>query len=312
MVTIASETAVLTTNPAFWSIDRTPLAMSRGQRRSGAILGSVAKPDDAKRAESRKDNGTASLADVTGVRVLLTGRTSGLGRAMVQALVAGGASVVFTGRDGSRGREVAEEVRRVGLGTATAIAMDVRDEESVAEGVASARETLGAIDVLVNNAGIGMRTVNPRFLTDPRRFYEVTPAGFRDLMATNVTGYFLVARSVVPEMVAAGRGAVVNVSINEQTMRRRGFAPYGPSRAATDALSHVMAEDLAGSGVDVNLLLPGGATATGMIPEGFPEPMRQQLLDPAVMGPSIRWLCSPASDGHTDLRVVALDFAAPA
>jgi gluconate 5-dehydrogenase len=231
---------------------------------------------------------------------------------MVQALAEGGASVVFTGRDSTRGQQVAEEVRPAGPGTATAIAMDVRDEASVAEGVSAAREMLGGIDVLVNNAGIGMRTVNPRFLTDPRPFYDVTPSGFRDLMATNVTGYFLLARQVVPQMVAAGRGAVVNVSINEETMRRRGFVPYGPSRAATDALSHVMAEDLAGSGVDVNLLLPGGATATGMIPEEFPEPMRQQLLDPAVMGPAIRWLCSPASNGHTDLRVVARDFTPPA
>jgi gluconate 5-dehydrogenase len=252
----------------------------------------------------------ADLADVAGVRVLLTGGTSGLGLGMVQALVAGGASVVFTGRDAERARRVAEQVT-AGPGTATGIGMDVRDEGSVAEGVAAARAALGEIDVLVNNAGIGMRTVNPRFLTEPRPFYDVTSAGFADLIATNVTGYFLVARAVVPEMVAAGRGTVVNISINEETMRRRGFVPYGPSRAATDAMSHVMAADLAGTGVDVHLLLPGGATVTGMIPDDLPDDARAGLLEPSVMGPAIRWLCSPASAGRSDLRVVARDFVPP-
>lgn len=252
----------------------------------------------------------ADLADVAGVRVLLTGGTSGLGLGMVQALVAGGASVVFTGRDAERARRVAEQVT-AGPGTATGIGMDVREEASVAEGVASARATLGGIDVLVNNAGIGMRTVNPRFLSEPRPFYDVTPAGFADLIATNVTGYFLVARAVVPEMVAAGRGTVVNVSINEETMRRRGFVPYGPSRAATDAMAHIMAADLAGTGVDVHLLLPGGATVTGMIPDNLPDDARAGLLEPSVMGPAIRWLCSPASAGRSDLRVVARDFITP-
>lgn len=255
--------------------------------------------------------GAVDLADVAGVRIFITGGTSGLGLGMVRALVAGGASVVFTGRDAERARRVAEREAAGGPGTVTGVGMDVREEASVAEGVAAARAALGGIDVLVNNAGIGMRTVNPRFLTEPRPFYDVTPAGFADLIATNVTGYFLVARAVVPEMVAAGRGTVVNVSINEETMRRRGFVPYGPSRAATDAMSHVMAADLAGTGVNVHLLLPGGATVTGMIPDDLPKAARAGLLEPDVMGPAIRWLCSPASAARTDLRVVAREFVPP-
>jgi NAD(P)-dependent dehydrogenase (short-subunit alcohol dehydrogenase family) len=187
----------------------------------------------------------------------------------------------------------------------------VRDAGSVEAGVAEALDRLEGVDALVNNAGIGMRTVNPDFLTEPRPFYTVAPAAFEDLFATNVLGYFLVARAVVPAMVAAGRGKVVNVSINTATMVRAGFAPYGPSRAATDALSQVMAADLAGTGVDVSLLLPGGATDTGMIPDGTPDHVRAELLDPAVMGPAVRWLCSPVSDGRTGLRVVARDFSPP-
>ena len=146
--------------------------------------------------------------------------------------------------------------------------------------------------MLVNNAGIGMRTVNPRFMSDPQPFWEVAPANFRDVVDTKVVGCFLVAREVVPVMLADGGGRIVNISMNEQTMIRRGFVPYGPSGAAVEALSRVMEADLAGSTVTVNILLPGGATRTGMIPYEVPAEARAALLDPAVMGPPIVWLAS--------------------
>jgi gluconate 5-dehydrogenase len=249
------------------------------------------------------------MSDVTDVRVLISGGTTGLGRAMSAALVAGGAQVVLTGRDPARAAAAAAELGATGPGHAVGIAVDVRDERSVENGVAAASDALGGIDVLVNNAGIGMRTVNPRFMTHPQPFWSVEPDRFRDLMATNVTGYFLLARAVAPAMVSAGAGKIINVSINEATTRRAGFTPYGPSRAATDAMSHVMAADLAATGVTVNLLAPGGATATGMIPEEVGEDVRAGLLDPAIMGPPIRWLASTDSDGVNDARIVATDFA---
>ena len=239
-----------------------------------------------------------------GVRAIVTGGTSGLGFAMSQALADAGARVVLTGRTEQRVQDAAAKIARV-----TGLVMDVRDEQSVSAGVDGALADLGGIDVLVNNAGIGMRTVNPHFMTEPMGFWLVSPDGFRDLFATNVLGYFLVARAVVPHMLEAGRGKIVNISVNEATMHRRGFTPYGPSRAATDALSHIMAADLAGTGIDVNLLLPGGATRTGMTPDSAPENVRAAWLDPAIMGPPICWLASRASDGITDQRIVATDFS---
>ncbi len=80
-------------------------------------------------------------------------------------------------------------------------------------------ERFGGVDVLVNNAGIGMRTVNPRFLTDPQPFWAVAPRGFSDVLDTKVTGCFLVARDVVPRMLATGGGRIVTISMNEQTVR---------------------------------------------------------------------------------------------
>jgi NAD(P)-dependent dehydrogenase (short-subunit alcohol dehydrogenase family) len=96
--------------------------------------------------------------------------------------------------------------------------------------------------------------------------------------------------------------------MNEQTMVRRGFVPYGPSGAAVEALSRVMAADLADTPVRVNLLLPGGATHTGMIPPDALAQVRGRLLDPAIMGPPIVWLASPeAADVH-DQRIAATEF----
>src|ERR687885_864383 len=158
------------------------------------------------------------MTSLDGVRALVTGSTSGLGLAMASALASAGASVAVTGRAAARAQEVAEQLpgaRSFGL------AMDVRDPASVAAGVELVWERLGGLDLLVNNAGIGMRTVNPRFLTDPQPFWAVPVDGFRDLLATNLTGYFLVARAVVPRMLAAGGGGGGRNSTERTRMGRR-------------------------------------------------------------------------------------------
>jgi NAD(P)-dependent dehydrogenase (short-subunit alcohol dehydrogenase family) len=248
-------------------------------------------------------------SELGGIRVLVTGATSGLGAAMAAALAAAGARVMVTSRVQARAETTARE-----LGSpAIPAQLDVRDERSVAACLDRAGDAWGGIDMLVNNAGIGMLTVNPRFMSEPQAFWAVTPAGFRDVLETKVVGCFLVARAVVPLMLRQGGGRIVNISMNEQTMIRRGFVPYGPAGAGVEALSRVMAADLADSPVTVNLLLPGGATRTGMLPDEAPAEVRAALLDPAIMGPPIVWLASGQAAGVHDRRIVATEFgAAPA
>ncbi|MER5911250.1 SDR family oxidoreductase [Streptomyces sp. NPDC001982] len=244
-------------------------------------------------------NASSTSPERDPVKVLVTGGTSGLGLAMASALAAAGARVALTGRSGTRAQAVAAE-----LPGALGIELDVRDEASVAGAVDRAWSRLGGIDMLVNNAGIGMRTVNPRFMTEPQGFWEVPPDGFRAVIDTNLTGYFLVAREVTPRMLAAGGGRIVNISVSDTTLRRAGFVPYGPSRAGSESLSRIMAADLQGTGVNVNLLLPGGATVTGMLPlDSVPEGVT--FLEPSIMGPPIVWLASDAATGVHDERIAA-------
>ena len=223
---------------------------------------------------------------------------------MASALVAAGAHVAIAGRQRVRAEEVAAQLGP----TAAAFELDVRDEASVRSCVEDVYERFGGLDMLVNNAGLGMRTVNPRFMSEPQRFWEVPPDGFRQVLETKVTGCFLVAREVVPRMLEAGAGRVVTISMNEATMIRRGFVPYGPSGAAVEAIARVMAADLEGTPVTANLLLPGGAADTGMIPDDIPDEIRTGLLDPAVMGPPIVWLASSEAAGVHDQRIVATEF----
>lgn len=245
--------------------------------------------------------------DLHGVRAVVTGATSGIGAAIADALLEAGAMVAFASRPGGRLEQAVAQ--RTGRGLAAeSLPVDVRDPDSVQSAAERALRLFGDVDLVVNNAGIGMRTVNPAFLEQPMPFFDVGVDAFADVVATNLTGYFLIARAFAPRFAAAGAGRFINVSMNYQTMRRRGFVPYGPSRAGAESLSLIMAEDLRPYGVAVNILLPGGATATGMVPGDLPDSARRNLLPPQVMGPPAVFLASREADGLTGERIIAKDF----
>jgi NAD(P)-dependent dehydrogenase (short-subunit alcohol dehydrogenase family) len=167
-------------------------------------------------------------------------------------------------------------------------------------------ERFRKVEVLVNTAGRGMKDVSPEFLTEPTRFWETGPEVWKMLVDTGVNGPFFMARAVVPGRLEAGGGSIVNVSINYEPMKRRGFSPYGPSKAALESELIIYAQDLEGTGIRLNGLLPGGATETRMLPSGLFEEVPSRLLRPGIVaGPAIY----PASDdsGHlTGHRLVSL------
>jgi len=236
---------------------------------------------------------------------IVTGGGRGLGRAMALGLARAGAAVVATA---ARERAEIERVtaEATAAGAIVPLIADVTKEDDCKRIVDAAMEHFGRLDILVNNAGRGMKYVSEKFMTEPTRFWETPADAYRLVIETNVIGPFLMARAAAPAMLERGWGRIVNISMNAKTMRRRGFSPYGPSKAAIESATIIWAQDLDGSGVTVNALLPGGATLTGMIPASFPDHLRAQLLDPAIMVPPLLYLASTQSDGVTGRRFVAM------
>ena len=146
-------------------------------------------------------------------------------------------------------------------------------------------------------------------MSEPTRFWEVAPEIWRMIIDTNVNGPFYMTRAVVPHMLARGVGSIINISMNYDTMKRRGFSPYGPSKAALESASAIWAQDLADYGIRVNILLPGGATNTGMIPPNTPEEVRAHLLQPTIVAAPAVFLASDESSSLTGRRLVATEWS---
>jgi NAD(P)-dependent dehydrogenase (short-subunit alcohol dehydrogenase family) len=237
---------------------------------------------------------------------IVTGGGRGIGRAIAEGFARKGARVVVTAAR-ERG-EIDSFVSSRGDGQALALLADVADP-AACEGVVIETITLfGRIDVLVNNAGRGMKYISGDFMTEPPRFWEVDPGVWRMVIDTNVNGPFFMARAAVPQMLKQKSGAIINVTMNYETMKRRGFSPYGPSKAALESETIIWAKDLEGTGITVNEILPGGPAATGMIPPGIPEDIRSRLLKPEVVVPPAVYLASDKGRRTTGRRLVALEW----
>ncbi len=243
---------------------------------------------------------------LTGMVALVTGAASGMGAEMALALLAEGASVAALdvadrGLASLAGRWAADGGDAGRLAT---IATDVADEAACERGVARTLDELGGLDMLVNDAGIGMLAIDEGYSTDPVRFWRADPARWRRLMEVNVGGPFLMARAAVPGMISRGAGRIVNVTTSLDTMLAGGMAPYGPSKAALEASTAVWAKDLAGTGVTANVLVPGGPVDSPFLPPDTTFP-RDKLIKPDIMRAPIVWLASPAAEGVTARRFVA-------
>jgi NAD(P)-dependent dehydrogenase (short-subunit alcohol dehydrogenase family) len=237
--------------------------------------------------------------------VVITGASSGLGFAMAQALLQKGATVALASRPGEKLDHAVNAFVQRGL-KAYALPMDVRSEESINKAALWLKKEWKRIDLLVNNAALMMHRIYPDFLSSPKPFYEIHPDIFRDMVDTNFIGYFLVAREFVRMMIDQKEGRIVNISTSMSTMNM--FSPYGPSRAASEALSNIMAAELKEYGIMVNVLLPGGPVDTGGLSEESEHDMPFGLLSPDIMADPIVFLASDLAEGITGERIVAKEF----
>ncbi|MGK5739438.1 SDR family NAD(P)-dependent oxidoreductase [Micromonospora sp. URMC 103] len=195
--------------------------------------------------------------ELQGTVALVTGGTSGIGRAAAVALARQGAHVVISGRDEARGNEVVGEIWAAG-GRADFVVADLRDEASARALAARARELGGRVDILVNNAGI--YPFGPTELT--------TEQDFDAVYSLNVKApYFLVA-DLAPEMAKRGHGAIINVSTMVAEFGSPGMALYGSSKAAVVLLTKSWAAEYGPHGVRVNAVSPGPTRTSGTAPMG--------------------------------------------
>jgi 3-oxoacyl-[acyl-carrier protein] reductase len=248
--------------------------------------------------------GKMAQGELSDKTAIVTGGGRGLGRAMALGLLGAGANVVITA---ARTLQEIETVENEGAkirdaGALRKFVANVTRDEDCRLVVSETIREFGSVHILVNNAGRGMRFVSEKFFDTPTKFWQTDPAVWRMIIDTNVNGPFLMAREVTPHMLKQGWGRIINISMNHETMRRAGFSPYGPSKAALESETIIWAQDLAGTGVTVNSLLPGGATDTGMVP---PEISRAHLLDPNIMVPPLLWLVSESAGNVTGSRFAA-------
>ncbi|MBZ9672649.1 SDR family oxidoreductase [Mesorhizobium sp. B2-1-8] len=242
----------------------------------------------------------SSLFDLTGMRALITGSGQGIGLALAEGLAEHGAEIVLNGRTASKIEAAADALTMRGFKTHSAI-FDVTDHAAVANGVAEIEAGIGAIDILINNAGMQFRTPLEDFPADK----------WEELLRTNISSVFFVGQAVARHMIPRKRGKIINIASVQSELARTNIAPYTATKGAVRNLTRGMCADWAKHGLQVNSIAPGY----------FKTPLNKALVDNPEFSawltnrtPAGRWgdvgelvgaavfLASPASsfvNGHT-------------
>ena len=232
---------------------------------------------------------------------IVTGAAGGIGRQLVHGLLDAGVRVAATDRDATALAGLAATARERGTAEALAtIEADLARDTAIDEIVAAATSRFGPVDILVNNAGILVANWQ-----QPLKFWEITLDQWRLAAAVHNIAPLALARALAPDLMRRQWGRIVNVTTSLGTMLNPGFPTYGPSKAALEAMSAIWAKDLEGSGVTVNVLVPGGVTNTPMVgPESGFE--RARMIQPEVMVPPLLWLVSDDAAAVTGRRFLAI------
>ena len=185
---------------------------------------------------------TGDLFDLSGRRALVTGSSQGIGLALARGLAGAGAHVVLNGRDPARLAAALEQVP--GAGT---LLVDVTDHDAVRAAIDGYEAEEGAIDIVVNNAGMQHRAPLEAFPAD----------AFERLLRTNVSSVFNVGQACARHMIARGRGKIINIASVNAAVARASIAPYTATKGAVVNLTKGMATDWARHGLTCNAIAPG-------------------------------------------------------
>ncbi len=234
-------------------------------------------------------------AAVTDRVIVITGAGQGIGRAYAHHFADNGAIPVIADIDGENGARVAAEVEAAG-GRALAVQADVTSPDSVAAMVDTTLSAYGRLDVLINNAAI--------FVTLGRRPFEDIPLEeWRQVMDVNITGCFICASAVIPQMRKAGWGRIINISSSTVPQGIPYFLHYVTSKSALIGMSRAMAREVGRDGITVNAVLPGmietemenvGRTDEGRQHVIGAQSLKRQQIPEDMVG-TLLFLASPAS-----------------
>ena len=245
------------------------------------------------------------MQTLSGRTALVTGAAGGIGREVVRALLGAGANVVAADVADAGLTALAQTMAGERLGERLVTRrLDISDQRACAACVEAARARFGTLDILVNNGAIGMGAIRDDHMTRLVAIDEITPDMWDRFVAVNFSGAWYLTRAAVPAMKRAGWGRIITVTTSFFSMLRGGFHPYGPAKAGLEAMAAGHAKEFDGTGITVNVVVPGGPCDTAMVPasSGF---KREDLIPPARMAPPLLWLCSSAADRVTGKRYVA-------
>lgn len=241
---------------------------------------------------------------------IVTGGARGIGRAITFGLVGQGVDVVVADLDLNSLDEVSRNAPTgEGFGRIIPLEADISNEADIDRLVLQTVATFGGIDILVNNAGPTQTAVRPFGKDDPILFQEVTPKTYRLFLDTHVMGPYLLTRAALPYLRLGGWGRVITITTSLGTMIRAGRMPYGPAKAANEAQMGVFAGDLKGTGINVNVLVPGAGVETRNTKKLTGG---ATLLSPDIMVPPVLFLASDRSNSINGRRFVATRWDADA
>jgi len=249
--------------------------------------------------------------------VLITGGSRGFGWFIAEELLKGGAKVALTARGEGALKAVAADIEnRYGKGRCLTVAGDVSRQPDCARMVDATLEGFGRIDVLINNAGRSPQDFASGGAGNAKRvpFYETPDEALHTIIDTNFKGVWYMSKAAAPHMVKRKFGKIISVSTSAGNMVRAGNPIYGPGKAALEAMTRVWAQELKGTGVDANIILPGGAADTSFIrqevaPGAVGERSQDgRLLPGDVIVPPAVWLCTDATNGVTGVRAVGRNW----